>query len=177
MFLRGVRRSGEVELFIMRSGEFYITTRGTPFGTPTVNTPNEMIQIGEAFDADNVGECGGKGLIYNSLVGSCPLFVGGKLAVFISPGDDIPFGCLGQLGDRSTGGDIYLSTALKADLRAGRFHQPTSLESIMDLNPDVIAISYLDSEQSITAMKVGIVLFKVCSQYYPTQYHLLNSAL
>jgi hypothetical protein len=32
-------------------------------------------------------------------------------------------------------------------------------------------------EQSIAGMKVGIVLFKVCSQYYPTQYHLLNSVL
>ena len=117
-------------------------------------TSDEFLEIGKYFDAGELLDCGRYIAIFEALVNTepRPLFVGGKLAVFLEIGDGEPFGCGAAFGQRviysEIGGVSLANKTAHNELCSfgGVFPSPSTFGFLFDLVPDALYISMINGD-------------------------------
>lgn len=108
-------------------------------------TPQQLKAIYKHFGPYNISDRDGSVIIYHAEhEAHCPpVLVGGKLAVFCSFWDRIPFGCAIDITNHA--GSAYNNIgSIREELRRGEFPSRASFQALFRLIPDAVALSYFN---------------------------------
>lgn len=119
-------------------------SRDDQFAMPPF-TPEQLEKIFFHFDPSDVQDIGGSVIIRHAEYEAHypPLLVGGKLAVFCSPTDEIPFGCAINVANRAGPANDDIGN-IGEELESGEFPSRASFEALFRAIPDAGAISYFN---------------------------------
>src|SRR5690554_4468902 len=127
----------------------------------------EMRQISNHYDCASVDDCGDRVIIFDSRITERkPLFVGGKVAALIMPGQQ-PFGAPGNTGTRCIGVSISLLPGFRRGILAGRYPSAESLAPLIDICPAVTARSYFDHKLILELGELPLAQFVALTMAYP----------